>query len=44
MIETKNFKVGDTVQIEKGMLSGIFLVRDDGMKIKVKEVYVEQYR
>jgi hypothetical protein len=42
--ETKNFKVGDTVQIEKGMLSGIFLVRDDGMKIKVKEVYVEQYR
>lgn len=42
--ETKNFKEGDTVRIEKGMLSAIFLVRDDGMKIKVKEVYLEEYR
>lgn len=42
--ETKNFKEGDTVRIEKGMLSAIFLVRDDGMKIKVKEVYLDEYR
>jgi hypothetical protein len=42
--ETKNFKEGDTVRIETGMLSAIFLVRDDGMKIKVKEVYLDQYR
>lgn len=42
--ETKNFKEGDTVRIEKGVLSAIFLVRDDGMKIKVKEVYLDQYR
>ena len=40
--EMKNFKVGDTVRIESGMLSAIFLVRDDGVKIKVKEVNREQ--
>lgn len=40
--EMKNFKAGDTVRIETGMLSAIFLVRDDGVKIKVKEVNREQ--
>ena len=35
------FSVGDTCEIEEGMLGSIFLVRDDGQKNKVKELSVK---
>jgi len=33
-----SFRKGDRLQIEDGVLGSIFLVRDDGMSIKVKEL------
>lgn len=35
---TTNFTVGDTLRIEEGFMGAIFLVRDDGRKIKAKEL------
>ncbi len=32
------FKVGQVVRLEKGLLSAIFLVAEDGRKIKVREI------
>lgn len=38
---TATFREGDRCTIEAGMMSAIFLVRDDGKKNKVKELNVE---
>lgn len=35
------FKPGDVCKIEKGVMSAIFLVREDGKRNKVKELSVE---
>lgn len=35
---TRNFNVGDVLTIQHGMMGSIFLVREDGFKIKVTEV------
>lgn len=33
-----SFSVGDKLRMEKGFLSAVFLVREDGMRIKVQEI------